>query len=177
MVGFFMKDVYPCTSTALSFNKSCTAWPLLPEDLNDLPNDLNGLSSFIFVFLNWDTLKGVIFRYLVVSRFCKSTTKLFTCLTLDTCFMLHCFSGSGEKGWSEVYKPSTRAQGIWIKHQSLPQASCPSQDKPHPRSGRWGKVPHLLCSCLVTPQNIPAVLGTMLMSTGRLYDQLEPHWW
>lgn len=93
-----MKDVYPCTSTALSFNKSCTAWPLLPEDLNDLPNDLNGLSSFIFVFLNWDTLKGVIFRYLVVSRFCKSTTKLFTCLTLDTCFMLHCFSGSGEKG-------------------------------------------------------------------------------
>lgn len=83
---FFVKDNYPCTFTALYFNKSCTAWPLLLEDLNHLSNNFNGLSSFIFVFLNWDTLKGVIFRYLVVSRLCKSATKLLICLTLDTCF-------------------------------------------------------------------------------------------
>lgn len=85
-VGFFLKNVYTCTSAALSFNRSCRAWPLLPEDLNDLLNYLNGLSYFIFLFLNWDTLKRMIFRHLVVIRLCKSTAKLLTCLTLDTCF-------------------------------------------------------------------------------------------
>lgn len=51
VVGFFsLKEKNPCTFIALSFNTSCTAWPLLLEDLNDLPNYLNGI-SFIFIFL------------------------------------------------------------------------------------------------------------------------------
>lgn len=94
-----MKDVYPCTFTALPFNKSCTAWPLLLEDLNHFPNDLNRLSYFIFVFLNLDTLKGVILRHPVVSRLCKSTTKLLTRLISDICFTAfpHQVRKGGEK--------------------------------------------------------------------------------
>lgn len=105
-----MKDNYPCTFTALYFNKSCTAWPLLLEDLNHLPNNFNGLSSFIFVFLNWDTLKGVIFRYLVVSRLCKSATKLLTCLTLDTCFAA--FPDQVKKGDQKFKSPRLGLKGF-----------------------------------------------------------------
>lgn len=57
MVGVFsLKEKNPCTFTALSFNTSCTAWPLLLEDLNELPNYLNGI-SFIFIFLKLGHLK------------------------------------------------------------------------------------------------------------------------
>lgn len=50
-----------------------------------LLDKLNGLSSFIFVFLNWNTLKGMIFWYSVI-RLYKSTAKLLTCLMSDMCF-------------------------------------------------------------------------------------------
>lgn len=139
------------------------AWPLLLEDLNGLPNHLNGLNFFIFGFSNWDTLKGVIFRRPVVSRVCKSR---------KIAYMSPGFSRSGEKGESEIQKLLTRVWGIQIKHQLLPQSSCPSPDKPHLPPGRWRTVLHLLHPCLVPSEDGPAASGGM---QSRVW--LEPCWW
>lgn len=50
MVGVFFPEGKKSLHFYSSFNTSCTAWPLLLEDLNELPNHLNGI-SFIFIFL------------------------------------------------------------------------------------------------------------------------------
>lgn len=156
---FFPWRMYILTILLQFLSKGCTAWPLLLEDLNGLPNHLNGLNFFIFGFSNWDTLKGVIFRHPVVSRVCKSR---------KIAYMSPGFSRSGEKGESEIQKLLTRVWGIHIKHQLLPQSSCPSPDKPHLPPGKWraeGTSP-------VPSEDGPAASGEM---QSRIW--LEPCWW